>query len=273
MEQKGIPLKDIYFLGGLPRSGNTLLSALLNQHPDIYSSPLSPLLQAIDSMENIKNSEEAQIVDFDSSITSAIKGYVNGFYSDCSKPVVIDRCKGWGTKQSMFLSYKYITDKPKVIFTVRDIPSILSSFINILGTEPTSYVDDALRVLKVYAYGNQSQNDLRCEWLMNNQIQASMVALTELLQIGVPVLLIEYDDLVDNPQGELNKIYKFLNLPQYKNNLTDIKKVETENLNIAHLPDELHTVRKQISKTSLTPKDNLPKSILDKYSGLEFWRN
>ena len=266
-------MKDIYFLGGLPRSGNTLLSALLNQHPNIYCSPLSPLLQAIDSMENINNLEEAQIVNFDSNVSNAIRAYVSGFYSEVDKPVVIDRCKGWGTKQSIFLSYKYITNKPKVIFTVRDIPSILSSFINILGTEPTSYVDNALRVSKVSAYGSQVQNDLRCEWLMSNQIQASLVSLTELLQIGIPVLLIEYDNLVSNPQGELDKVYKFLDLPEYKNNLIDIKKIEIENLSIVNLPDKLHTVRKQISKTSLIPKDNLPKLILDKYLGLEFWRN
>lgn len=265
-------MKDIYFLGGLPRSGNTLLAALLNQHPDIYCSPLSPLLQAIGSMEDVRNSEEAKIVDFESNISNGIKAYVSEFYKDCNKPVVIDRYKGWGTKQSIFLLYKYVTDKPKVIFTVRDIPSILSSFINILGQEPTTYVDAALRASSILPYGIQSQDDLRCEWLMNNQIQVAMVALTELLKIGIPVLLIEYDDLIENPQQQLNNVYKFLSLPKYQNNLTDINKIEIENLSIVNLPEDLHTVRKQISKTSLSPSSNLSKFILDKYSGLEFWR-
>ena len=36
-------MKTYHLLAGLPRSGNTLLSAILNQNPDIYSSPLSPI--------------------------------------------------------------------------------------------------------------------------------------------------------------------------------------------------------------------------------------
>lgn len=33
--------KNIYFMAGLQRSGATVLSAILNQNPDIYASPSS----------------------------------------------------------------------------------------------------------------------------------------------------------------------------------------------------------------------------------------
>ena len=36
--------KKYYFMSGLPRSGSTLLSTLLNQNPEIYSGPSSPVL-------------------------------------------------------------------------------------------------------------------------------------------------------------------------------------------------------------------------------------
>ena len=36
--------KTYYFMGGLPRTGITLLSALLNQNPDIYVGTTSPIL-------------------------------------------------------------------------------------------------------------------------------------------------------------------------------------------------------------------------------------
>jgi len=36
-------MKTLFFLSGLPRSGSTLLGSLLNQHPEIYATPTSPL--------------------------------------------------------------------------------------------------------------------------------------------------------------------------------------------------------------------------------------
>ena len=36
-------MKSLYFLSGLPRSGSTLLGSILSQHPEIQSTPTSPL--------------------------------------------------------------------------------------------------------------------------------------------------------------------------------------------------------------------------------------
>jgi sulfotransferase len=40
-------MKTYHFLAGLPRTGNTLLSSILNQNPTIYSSPLSPVSEML----------------------------------------------------------------------------------------------------------------------------------------------------------------------------------------------------------------------------------
>jgi sulfotransferase len=37
-------MKQFYFLSGLPRSGSTVLAAILNQHPDMHTSSTSGLL-------------------------------------------------------------------------------------------------------------------------------------------------------------------------------------------------------------------------------------
>ena len=50
--------KTYHFLAGLPRSGNTLLSAILNQNPDIYSTPLSPLPTFMWDFANSANNSE-----------------------------------------------------------------------------------------------------------------------------------------------------------------------------------------------------------------------
>jgi len=267
-------MKDIYFLGGLPRSGNTLLSALLNQNPEIYVSPLSPLLETVLGVDKDLNFNEATLsADFEINTSSALKNYVQGFYSNVSKPVVIDRNKGWGSKNSIFTAHKYITQTPKIIFTVRDIPSILASFISLIDGTEDNYIDKSLLEMQVRFYGKQTQNDLRCDWLMNGQVGLGLANLSELLQMQVAVCLVEYDDLVKNPQKELNDIYDFLQLPHFVHNFNNVEKKEQENLESAGLPTNLHDVRSKVEKTALDPKLILPLHSQHKYSGLEFWRN
>ena len=266
-------MKDIYFLGGLPRSGNTLLSALLNQNPFIYVSPSSPLLDNLVNIEQVLNNNEAtQVVNFEEQTTAALKQFVNGFYEHIDKPVILDRNKVWGNKQSILTAYKYITEKPKVIFTVRDIHSILASFLSLVGESQDNFIDNALREFQVKSYGKQTQNDLRCDWLMNGQVGSCLVALTELLQMQIPVCLVEYDDLIKDPQKELNDIYDFLELEHFIHDFNNVKKIEEENLTTVGLPTNLHDVRCKVEKIALGSDLVLTPHTQKKYSGLEFWR-
>lgn len=266
-------MKDIYFLGGLPRSGNTLLSALLNQNPKIYVSPLSPLLDTLQGVEKTLNVHETTLsADFENNITNGLKHYVQGFYNDVEKPIVLDRNKGWGSKESIFTATKYITETPKVIFTVRDIPSILTSFISLIEGTEDNFIDKNLQQLEIKPYGNQVHNDLRCDWLMYGLVGTTLTTLTELLQLNVAVCLIEYDDLVNDPQKELNDVYQFLQLEPFQHQFNNVQKKEQENLTSAGLPINLHDVRKEVKKVSIEPTQVLSRHTLQKYSGLEFWK-
>ena len=266
-------MKSIYFLGGLPRSGNTLLSALLNQNPDIHVSALSPLLDNLSIIDKGLNCNETTLsVDFDNHTINGLKDYVKGFYSHIDKPTVIDRNKAWGSKESVVTAFKYITETPKIIFTVRDIPSILASFVSLLGESDNNFIDNSLREMGVKLYGKQTQNDLRCDWLMNGQVGLSLVHLTELLELQVALCLIEYDDLVKDPQKELNDVYDFLGLPHFTHDVNNVEKQEQETLEVAGLPTNLHDIRKEVKKVSLDPSVVLPSHTMQKYSGLEFWR-
>ena len=274
MEQKNFFMKDIYFLGGLPRSGNTLLSSLLNQNPNVYCSPLSPLLDNLTSIEYSLNSSETTLsTDFEKETTLGLRNFVKGFYSDINKPIVIDRNKGWGSKDSTLKAVRYITDNPKIIYTVRNIPSILSSFLLLIKNDQNNFIDNNIRAIGIKPYGKQTQDDLRCDWLMNNQVGLGLAALTDLLQTKISVCLIEYDDLIKNPQAELNKVYNFLELNNYSHDFNNIKKLEKETLEIAGLPSNLHDVHSKIKKSYVNPKSVLSELTLKKYSNLEFWRD
>ena len=266
-------MSAIYFLSGLPRSGNTLLSSILNQNPSVYCSPISPLLDNLLALKSQGKSENNLVVDFSANSEQATKTYVNGFYQNCDKPVIFDRNKDWGSKESMVFAYQFIPNQPKIVFTVRDIPSILTSFISLLGDEPVSYLDNQILQYRMRPYGKQTQNDLRCDLLMNTQVGGCLATLDEAIRMQVSLHLVEYDDLVSDPQKTLNSVYDFLEIDRWEHDFNNVKKLEVETLSVAGLPPNLHDVRPQVKKESLGPKDVLSELTLRKYSDLEFWRN
>jgi hypothetical protein len=106
--------KRYHFLAGLPRSGNTLLSAILNQNPDIYSTPLSPLpglmwdyISSCASMEQINRNEENE-----ERSQQLLSSFFDTFYKDVDKPIIIDREKSWGTPSNLELIKEYVTPTP-----------------------------------------------------------------------------------------------------------------------------------------------------------------
>jgi sulfotransferase len=265
--------KKYHFLAGLPRSGNTLLSAILNQNPDIYSSPLSPLSttmfetwQGFKTEHNFRNDENRKRT------TKLISSMPDTFYNDIEKPIIFDREKAWGTPENLSIIRNYITPNPKILFTVRSITEILASFINMDAT----YIKNGAYEAGLYKANYLNKNDLICEYLMSpgRDIDKGLLSLSSAFMpwnIGV-FHIIEYNDLVLKPEETMAKVYEFLELDNYKHNFSKIIKVETDNDEVIGLPYNLHNVRKSISKSS-TSTDVLSDYIKHKYANVEFWRD
>jgi sulfotransferase len=128
--------KKYYFLSGLFRSGNTVLSAILNQNPDVYSSPLSPISGYMWTLHNnMENSENDKRSKDKTGQETVMKNLLSNYYSNIDKPIIIDREKQWPLPANFYLLKKYIDPNPKIIFTVRPMLEILLSLINILGKD------------------------------------------------------------------------------------------------------------------------------------------
>jgi hypothetical protein len=264
----------IYFLGGLPRSGNTLLSSILNQNPGIYSSQSSPMLPSIMELHHKRYREGLSISgDFELNFTNSITSFVNGFYSHIDKPVIIDRNKEWGRIDSVELAKLYISKNPKIIFSVRNILDVLSSFINILGNN-SSYVDQMANDFGFKKYGRLTQNDVRCDFLMspNGHVFRCMNALSQALDSGYNIHLVDYDKLIETPLETMNSIHNFLEIENYDYAFNNIKKIEVDKDYLTGLPEDMHKVRSKLEKISIPYKNTLSDYVIEKYSNLEFWK-
>lgn len=264
----------MYFLSGLPRSGNTLLSALLNQNPDIYSSPISPLLQNV-LMLHRNCDYEANIPSQENQIRHhrSMVNYVKSFYSDIKKPIIFDREKEWGTPHNLYLMRTYVEQNPKIIVTVRNVLDVIASLIN---ANRGLYLNE-MRNIDFHCSYYLSENDAIAEYLMatGNLIDKSLLCVSSALNKEYAGMfhLVEYEDLVSNPQETMNKIYEFIGIDSFTHDFENIQKREIENDQAINLSPITHRVNKTITKSKTDARSMFSPYIIDKYSNLEFWRN
>ena len=264
-------MKTFYFLSGLPRSGSTLLSALLNQNPKIHASTNSPLLDTIHYTEEylLYNSEQYKAHPKPTSAHKVLSSIASNYYFDTQENIIIDKSRGW-VNQIQHIT-DYITPNPKIICPVRNIQDIMVSFLCLIHkNSKTSFIDEGL-----IFNGLEINNDNRCDYLMSSQgiIGMSYNALYEAFTKGHQdnILLIEYDDLTKNPQKELNRIYDFIGEDRFSHSFENVSPKFDENDEVYQL-ENMHTVRNKVEKIHRDNVKYLSNYIINKYKHMEFWR-
>jgi len=270
--------KTYFFLSGLPRSGITLLSAILNQNPDIYVSATSPVLEFMITIEeSIRTNITYRAFPKEEFIKKTISNIYNDWYSDIDSPIIIDKDRQWPFNLN---SAGILTKDIKIICPVRSILDILSSFIllNRKGSGKKGMLTILERTLK--KHGERLTENNHCHNLMDESINGTVsIILNGLTRIFNKdqelfqniIHLVEYEDLIGDTKNSINKIYEFLQIPKYEHDYVNIENNIREDDTLFGLPT-LHEVRPTISKSINDPLEVLDKSIIKQYSGLEFWR-
>lgn len=267
--------KTFYFMAGLPRSGSTLLSSLLNQNPRFYSGPSSPVVPTMLTLENSFSNDELFLgypkVEVAKNIIASI---LPQYYSDIDKPVVFDKNRSWVNRMNYISGYFDIV--PKVICPVRDISEILTSFIMMVRRNPynnqpkINFVDEQLIKSNI-----PLTDDNRCEFIAGQGILGqSYTGLKQAIMEGYDHCLhfVEYKDLVSNPQETLNKIYEFLDEETFEHTFDNLENPHRENdMQMYGLPD-MHEVRSKVKSTAFKPEEILSPETFAKCQNSEFWR-
>ena len=81
-----------YFDCGLPRSGSTLLTALLNQNTNIHAGTLSPVFELMFYSDEILHKEQAKAFPKPKIFQEIVTNNIINYYSDVKNEVVIDKC-------------------------------------------------------------------------------------------------------------------------------------------------------------------------------------
>ena len=260
-------MKDIFFLCGLPRAGNTLFGSIMNQNPDVGVSANSICADMMGHLFMLKNIDIFKNFPDHKSFDNVAKSVFENYYKDWKQKYIIDRAP-WGIPINLkFL--KETRSNIKIILLVRDIIEVLGSFIKWSEKEPTSFVNQ---------YAAKTREE-KCDMLMNKDgvIIKELIAIKHLIDQQPKEIyhLVEYNDLVEHPRKTIDGIYKFLGIPKFKHSFTDLDQFKVNGMEYDDtiLGQGLHTIKTYaIYKEKYDAYNIIPKSIIDKYKQCNFWK-
>lgn len=261
-------------MAGLPRSGATLLSSILNQNPSLYSSPQTDLIWQMNLLaNNLFESETYQLGQLHEGYENVLKQLPQNFYAHIDAPIVIDKNRSWGLPVNLELA-KIINPNIKIVAPYRPTLEILASFVRQCETNPkNNYIDNAvIREHYLEQYGNM--NDARCIWLMesHNELRKNLMSLNyaKSQEHKDKFLLIHYDSLINNTEETIESIYDFLDLDRYQHSFNCIKSQEKyKDSEVYGLPD-FHLVRETIEKNKYDIDKYISPYIQNKYRNEDF---
>lgn len=255
-----------HFLSGLPRSGSTLLAALLAQNPRFHadmSSPVGGLFNTLLTEMSARN-EGAVFIDNDKR-QRILRGLFDNYYADLSTPVVFDTNRLWCSKLPALMS---LFPEARVIACVRSVAWIIDSIERLVrknAFEPSS----------LFGYQSGGTVYTRANGLAASECIVGFAY--DALKQGIygeeasgRLLLVRYESLTGQPEATLNGIYDFLGEPAFSH---DFERIEYDDRGFdakAGTPG-LHAVRQKIEPG--TRKTILPPDLFKRFENEAFWQD
>jgi sulfotransferase len=202
----------IHFISGLPRSGSTLLAALLRQNPRVHAAMTSPVGALVSGLMRLMSQENEGAVFIDEEQrVRVLKACVDAFYADIHPhKVVFDTNRQWTTRLG---ALSRLWPKAKVICCVRNPAWVLDSVERLTrrnNLEPSG----------IFKFDPGGTVYSRAEGLMgmNGMIGFALNALREAVydERAGKLLLVRFESLTREPQKTLQAIYDFIGEPGFE---------------------------------------------------------
>lgn len=255
-----------HFIAGLPRSGSTLLSSILNQNPRFSASITDALISYVRSI--IVNTDAG------SGIRSLVPvekqrrmmhSLFDSYYYDGNE-VCFNTNRAWAAHTNLCAD---LYPQSRIILCIREIPWILDSFEKLHQNTPYD--------LKAI-YGNQDLPTVyhRTNSLIDLHAGGSGLVGTSILNTKQAlfsreqpmICVIEYNALCSHPEAVMRSLYEFLDEPYFDHDFENVSANYDEYDRALNMKD-LHKVRRQVGLIKRTPI--LPQDLWERWEGETFW--
>jgi sulfotransferase len=243
--------KQFVCLSGLPRSGSTLLSAILDQNPNIHAEGNSAVCQLmadvyISCTTPGKSIEQLMANNRDQTVHDLVSGIRGIYYKNVKKPIIVDKCRSWTLEGNFQMSKLFIDPNIKMIVLERSVTEIVKSFGKL--------------------YKKNNNNRLTVERLlapMSEPLMRSIAGLEWAKKHNEHnnFLFITYNELINDTKSTIDKIYAFCGWEPFAHDFTNITNNHPENDEVYGLHGQ-HTIRAKVEKLENNIK--LPEEVYKK---------
>ena len=257
----------IHFISGLPRSGSTLLGALLRQNPRFHASMSSPVGSLVTRMlEAMSEDNEFSVFITPEQKRALTLAIFSTFYeSQADKEVIFDTNRLWCSKLSLI---QELFPTSKVICCVRNVAWIMDSIERLVrknSFDVSRLFNNPSERATVYTRTETLSQGSRLVGFAYNALKEAFYS-----EYSSQLLLVDYDLLAQKPDKVLDLIYQFLEEKPFNHDFENVQYDAPEFDNRLNIKG-LHTVR---SKVELQSRQTiLPPDLFTQFNQLSFWTN
>ena len=259
--------KKLFFLIGMPRSGNTLFASIMNQNPELIVTANSITLEVMKDFYLLKETDLFQNYPDHKSLNNILDIVYDLYYKNWPQRIIIDRgpvmaSGNPGNFELMKVHYK----RPfKCIVLLRNLLDVLASYMKWYTENPDAFPNR-------YGFKNDEEKLLE---IMNKDgaVVKDLKAIDNAFKHPDICHFVKYDDIVTNPDQEFRKIYKFLDEPYFNHRFMDLDQININGLSYDDriVGSNMHKLFDGPIRKVYNPYiEKIPQSIKEKYGHIRF---
>jgi sulfotransferase len=255
----------IHFISGLPRSGSTLLSALLLQNPRFHAGMSGPVGGFFTSLLAQMSGANEFSVFLDAMQKKAIlRGVFENYYAAQRDKVVFDTNRLWCSKMSALGD---LFPEARVIACVRETAWIIDSIESLIQR-------NAFDMSKIFSFDAAGTVYSRAEAVSsgNGMVGFALNALKE-AYFGAHsknLMLLRYETLTQNPVAALQAVYDFLGEDSFRHDFSNVV-IDADEFDTRLGTPGLHRVGRKVKHERR--ETILPPDLFRRYEDDNFWNN
>jgi sulfotransferase len=262
----GDPVQNgIHFISGLPRSGSTLLSAILRQNPKFHAamtSPVGVMYMALESAMSRRN--ETAVFFTDAQRRDVLSGVFTNYYTTIqAEKLVFDTNRTWCAKLPALMQ---LFPDARVICCVRNIAWIMDSIERLVRK-------NAFELSGMFGFepGSTVYTRLNRIAASDGMVGFALDALKEGFfgEHGSRLVLVEYEALARAPDSTMAHLYAALGEPLFPHDFDNVD-YEADEFDLALGAPGLHAIRRKVDW--IERQTVLPPELFRRFDGDMFWR-
>jgi sulfotransferase len=256
--------RRFHFISGLPRSGSTLLSAILSQNPRFHASMSSPLANMFDTMlSELSDHGEFSVFISNDQRRRILRGLFDGYYGpEFNADVVFDTSRVWCTRLEPL---KQLFPRSKIIACVRHVSWVIDSIEQLVRR-------NVFQPSGIFNYRPAGTVYTRAEALAKGDGMVGFAhnAVKQAFYSDDPsnLMLLRFETLTDEPARAIAAVYAFIGEPAYNHDFNNVQ-YEADEFDRRMGTPGLHTVRPKVAP--VTRASVLPPDLFRRYENEAFW--